>query len=57
MPDYAKNDYDAASLIEEGATIAIERALALDVTPAALWPKHQSTRVFRLVQKLLPHVV
>jgi hypothetical protein len=56
LPDYAKGDYDAASLIETGAANAIQRALALDVTPAEPWPKHQATRVFRLVQKLLPHL-
>ncbi len=57
LPGYAKGDYNAASLIEAGVANAIQRAQALDVTPHAPWPKHQSTRVFRLVQKLLPHLV
>lgn len=52
---YEKGAYDAESLVAS-ADKAIERAKKLDANPHLPWPKTQCTRVYRLVEKLLPHV-
>jgi hypothetical protein len=52
---YEKGAYDASALIES-ANNAIERAKKIDTHPHLPWPKSQCTRVYRLVEKLLPHV-
>jgi hypothetical protein len=56
LAGYEKGNYDAAALIANGAADAVQRALALDLDPEALWPKQQGTRVYRLVRSLLAHV-
>ena len=55
LVNYEKGDYGAKALIENGCRDAIRRAAALDLNQNVLWPQNQSTWVFRLVQKLLPH--
>ena len=57
LPGYEKSNYDSKTLIEQGINDAIRRSAALDTNPAAAWPRHQATWVFRLISKLLPHVV
>lgn len=47
-----KGSFDPQGL-REGIEAALERAAALDQHPDTPWPRHQATRVYRLVRKLM----
>lgn len=54
FPDFDANSYDAAAFINTAAE-AVDRARQLDQNPQHAWPRNQSTRVYLLVEKILPH--
>ena len=56
LPDYSKGKYDPEALLKIGGHLAIKRASALDLNPDEAWPRVQSTRVYRLCQRIFPHL-
>ncbi len=54
MPDFDGSSYDAAVFIATAAD-AVARARQLEQNPQHAWPRNQSTRLYLLVEKILPH--
>lgn len=54
MPDFDGSSYDAAAFIATAAD-AVARARQLEQNPQHSWPRNQSTRLYLLVEKILPH--
>jgi hypothetical protein len=51
---YKKDSSDPILFSFEKATVAVERAAALDTSPADRWPQKTGSHVYKLVKKLLP---
>ncbi len=54
LPDFEPADYDAAPFVAAAAQ-AVERARRIDRHPGHRWPRTQGTRVYLLVERILPH--
>jgi RloB-like protein len=53
-PNFEGSSYDATAFVST-ANVAIERARTLDQNPHQAWPRNQGTRVYQIVERLLPH--